>query len=63
MMRSYNDEIKYLVAQYNDANDTEIYSYEERMDMITKTKARMEDVASRYDKTYREVLNDVRSSS
>lgn len=62
-MSSYNDEIKYLVAQYNDANDTEIYSYEERMDMITKTKACMEDVASRYDKTYREVLNDVRSSS
>lgn len=62
-MKTYNEAINDLVNYYNDANDTEIYSYEERMDMTHFAKERMNDVAKRYGKTYREVLIDVRAAA
>lgn len=62
-MTTYTEEIKELVCAYNDANDTEFYSYEERMAMTVKAKEGMKRVADSYGKTYTEVLSDVRMAS
>lgn len=62
-MKTYNEEIKELVREYNDANDTEFFNYEERMAMTAKAKERMADTAKRFGKTYREVLADVREAA
>lgn len=58
---SYEQEITFLAKDYNDANDTEFYDYEDRMKMVKTTKWRMENVAIKFGKTYREVLNDIRA--